>query len=91
MTSDRSCNPRSMLERSRYSPSFWWCLTPLGWLGGFVAGFVLVATGLQLGHAFSDASGLDTPARFGEMPDTSHPCGAGTPCFEKGRYQPVWL
>jgi hypothetical protein len=77
--------------RSRYSRGLWWCLTSLGWLGGFIAVFVLVAAGMQLGRAFSDVSGLDASARFGKVPDGSQPCGAGNPCFERGRYQPVWL
>jgi hypothetical protein len=52
---------------------------------------VLVATGLQLGRMFNDVSALDIPAQFSKIPDASHPCGAGNPCFEKEHYQPVWL
>ena len=90
-TADQKCIPRRRLVRSQSSRGFWWCLSPLGWIGGFVAGFVLVATGLQLGRTFSNASGLDTPAQMGPMPETSYPCGVEIPCFEKGRYQPIWL
>jgi hypothetical protein len=77
--------------RSRSFHGLWWCLTPLGWLGGFVAGFILVAAGVQFGRAFSNISGPDSPAQMGRMPDTSYPCGVENPCFEKGRYQPIWL
>jgi hypothetical protein len=90
-TADRCANPRHKPKRSRYSRRLWWWLTPLGWLGLLVAGFVLVAAGMQLGRAFSDASGLGASAQFGEAPESSQPCGAGNPCFERGRYQPVWL
>jgi hypothetical protein len=91
LRSDRYGNRRRKPVRLRSSPTLWWCLTPLGWLGFLVAGFVLVATGLQLGRMFSDASALDIPAQFSKIPDVSHPCGARNPCFEKERYQPVWL
>ena len=90
-TADPDYNPRHKSVRPRCSRGFWWCLTPLGWLGGFVAGFVLVATGLQLGRTFSNNSGLDIPTQLGQMPETSYPCGVENPCFEKGRYQPIWL
>jgi len=90
-TADSNCNPRHKPIKSWSSHGFWWYLTPLGWLGGFAAGFVLVATGLQLGHTFSNISGLDIPAQLGQLPETSYPCGLENPCFEKGRYQPIWL
>ena len=56
-----------------------------------VAALVLIQTGLQLGRTFNDPSGLDTAARFGIAPDTSYPCGLEIPCYEKSRFQPIWL
>ena len=90
-SADRNCNPPHKVVSSRCSRGFWWCLTPLGWLGGFVAAFVLVATGLQLGRTFSNISGSDPAQQWSPMPDTSYPCGVELPCYDKGRYQPIWL
>lgn len=56
-----------------------------------VAAFAFVATGFRLGHTFSDISSQDASARSGNAPDTSYPCGVEMPCFDKSRYQPVWL
>jgi hypothetical protein len=56
-----------------------------------VTAFALVQTGVRLGRSFNDPSGLETAARIGISPDTSYPCGVEIPCYEKGRYQPIWL
>jgi hypothetical protein len=56
-----------------------------------VGAFALVQTGFRLGRSFNDPSALDAAARIGIAPDTSYPCGVEIPCYEKGRYQPIWL
>ena len=66
-------------------------LALIGSLLLLVSAFALVQTGFRLGRSFNDPSGLDTAARFGIPPDTSYPCGVEIPCYEKGRYQPIWL
>lgn len=56
-----------------------------------IVAFVLVKTGLQLGRRFGDLDSQEAAVGLGNRPDNSYPCGPDIACFEKGRYQPIWL
>jgi len=53
--------------------------------------FLLLEMGVQLGRAFNAVNESDVATRFSVTPDNSYPCGPNIGCFEKGRYQPIWL
>jgi len=90
-------NATSMSEQHQSRMRSWsprhieYVITAMIGLGGFAAAFVLIGTGVGLGRTFGNAPRLDAPALFGSAPSASYPCGVDIPCFEKGRYQPIWL
>jgi len=86
------CSPATLRSKSKGRRRFPRALLSLfGAVTLVVAAFAFVATGFRLGHTFNDISSQDASTHSGNTPDTSYPCGMEIPCFDKSRYQPVWL
>jgi hypothetical protein len=56
-----------------------------------IAALALLEAGLQLGRTFGELSSQEAATGYGSRTENSYPCGPDIACFEKGRYQPIWL